>query len=148
MPFRGIYEVSFKDSPNGNFAHRHIGCEPYEKDNKIPPEDNEMSMRVRHYPEEDRLDLTIEENLDLTLTRQILEARRIVDHGLITCVIDCTRITRVFDSGLALIILLSEKLREFGVRLVVIGEIPGLSVSTLQVSGVRHVSTAIASRHK
>ncbi len=107
-----------------------------------------MSMRVSHYPEEDRLDLIIEENLDLTLTRQMLEARRIVDHGLITCVIDCTRITRVFDSGLALIILLSEKLREFGVRLVVIGEIPGLSVSTLQVSGVRQVSTALASGHK
>ncbi len=107
-----------------------------------------MSMCVSHYPEEDRLDLIIEENLDLTLTRQILEACRIVDHGLITCVIDCTRITRVFDSGLALLILLSEKLREFGVRLVVIGEIPGLSVSTLQGSGVQHVSTAVASRHR
>ena len=43
-----------------------------------------------HYPEEDRLDLIIEENLDLTLTRQILEACQFVDHGLITCVIDCT----------------------------------------------------------
>ena len=106
-----------------------------------------MSMCVSHYPDEDRLDLIIEENLDLTLTRQILEACRMVDDGLITCVIDGTRITRVFDSGLALLILLSEKLREFGVRLVVIGEIPGLSVSTLQVAGVRQVSTAVASKN-
>ncbi len=105
-----------------------------------------MSMCVSHYPEEDRLDLTIEENLDLTVTRQILEACRIVDHGLITCVIDCTRITRVFDSGLALLILLSEKLREFGVRLVVIGDIPGVSLSTLQAFGLGQASATVASR--
>jgi ABC-type transporter Mla MlaB component len=79
--------------------------------------------------EEDRLDLTIDGNLDLTLTNQILDACEFVDDKLVTCVIDATRVPRVFDSGLALLKHLASRLAQFRARLVVIGDIPGLKWS-------------------
>ena len=90
-----------------------------------------MSLNVAHYPEEDRLDLTIEGNLDLTLTNQIVDACKFVDSGLAVCVIDASRVTRVFDSGLALLMLLSNRLSQFGARLVIIGNDTGLKLDTL-----------------
>ena len=90
-----------------------------------------MSLDVAYYPEENRLDLTIDGNLDLTLTRQILDACKFVDDGLVTCVIDATRVTRVFDSGLALLMLLASRLAQFRASLIVIGDVPGLRRDSL-----------------
>jgi hypothetical protein len=90
-----------------------------------------MTIFMSHYPDEDRLDLTFTDNLDLTLARQILEACEYVDSHLMTCVIDTTRVVRVFDSGVALLKLLMQKLTQFHVRLVVVGEITGLGLDPL-----------------
>jgi ABC-type transporter Mla MlaB component len=90
-----------------------------------------MGIYWSHYPEEDRLDLTLEGNLDLTLTRQLKEACRFVDERLQTCIIDCTRVARVFDSGKALLWLLVKQLAQRRVRLVIIGEPPELQLSAL-----------------
>jgi anti-anti-sigma regulatory factor len=90
-----------------------------------------MSLNVAHYPEEDRLDLTIEGNLDLTLTSQIMEACEFVDHGLAVCVIDASRVTRVFDSGLAVLMLLAERLAKFRARLVIVANDARLKLDTL-----------------
>ena len=75
-----------------------------------------MGIQVAYYQEEDRLDLIVEDNLDLTLTRQILEACQFIDERLLTCVIDCSGVVRIFDSGLALLMLLLKKLRRFHTR--------------------------------
>lgn len=93
-----------------------------------------MGMNVAYYSDEGRLDITIEENLDLTQTRQILLAQGFIDADLQTCVIDCTRIGRVFDSGKALMMMLFERLARFQVKLVMIGEITGLSHACLNPS--------------
>jgi ABC-type transporter Mla MlaB component len=90
-----------------------------------------MSLQVAHYPEEDRLDLTIEGNLDLTLTSQVLKACELIDDALVVCVIDATRVTRVFDSGLAVLMLLASRLAQFRARLIIIGNIAGLRGDTL-----------------
>jgi anti-anti-sigma regulatory factor len=95
-----------------------------------------MSIQVAYYQEEDRLDLIVEENLDLTLTRQILEACQFIDERLLTCVIDCSGVVRIFDSGLALMMLVVKKLKRFRVRLVLIGEIPGLNAKELPLSTI------------
>ena len=95
-----------------------------------------MSIQVSYYQEEDRLDLIVEENLDLTLTRQILDACQLIDERLMTCVIDCSGVVRIFDSGLALLMLLLKKLKHFRVRLVLIGEIPGLNPKVLPLSTI------------
>jgi ABC-type transporter Mla MlaB component len=93
-----------------------------------------MSLDVIRYREEDRLDISIEGNLDLTLTGQILDACELVDAGLALCVIDATRVSRVFDSGLAALMLLTNRLAQFQVRLVVIGNIAGFKLDTLHES--------------
>lgn len=95
-----------------------------------------MSIQVTYYQEEDRLDLIVDENLDLTLSRQILDACQFIDERLLTCVIDCSRVVRIFDSGLALMLLLLKKLKRFRVRLVLIGEIPGLNPKALPLSTI------------
>jgi len=100
-----------------------------------------MSLSVAHYPEEDRLDLTIEGNLDLTLTNQIMEACEYVDTGLAVCVIDASRVTRVFDSGLAVLMLLANRLAQFRARLVIIGNDTGLEFETLPAP-LRHAVCA------
>ena len=86
-----------------------------------------MAMSVAYHAEEGRLDITIAENLDLSQTREILKAQGFIDDQLQTCVIDCTRVGQVFDSGKALMLMLFEKLARFRVRLVMIGEIAGVS---------------------
>jgi anti-anti-sigma regulatory factor len=90
-----------------------------------------MSLDVAHYPEEDRLDITIEGNLDLTLTSQILEVFKVIDAGLAICVIDATRVTQVFDSGLAVLMLLMNRLAQFRVSLVIVGNIAGFKLNTV-----------------
>jgi anti-anti-sigma regulatory factor len=97
-----------------------------------------MGINICHYPQEDRLDLTVDENLDLSLTHEIMDACTLVDERLMTCVIDCTRVVRVFDSGIALLTLLVRKLAQFGVRLVVIGDIPGLRLDALRNVTLAH----------
>jgi ABC-type transporter Mla MlaB component len=93
-----------------------------------------MGLEVAHYTEENRLDLTVEDVLDLTLMEQVLDAWHVIDDRLETCVIDCTRVSRVFDSGLALMLMLLEKLKQYGVRLIMLGEVPGLHIDNLQIS--------------
>jgi ABC-type transporter Mla MlaB component len=100
-----------------------------------------MSLDLAHYPEEDRLDLTIEGSLDLTLTSQILEACELVDKELAVCVIDATRVTRVFDSGLAVLMLLARRLERFRARLIIIGNNAGLKLDTLPAP-LRHAVDA------
>ncbi|WP_260291195.1 hypothetical protein [Sedimenticola hydrogenitrophicus] len=69
------------------------------------------------------MQITVDGNLDLTLTRPMLGVCAQVDDNLLVCVIDCSRVVRVFDSGRALLMLLTNKLREFEVRVIVIGDI-------------------------
>lgn len=100
-----------------------------------------MGIQIGHYAEEDRLDITVEGNLDLTLTSGILEACAIVEKGVSTCIIDATRVARVFDSGMGLLMMLCGMLSRFGVALIVIGEIPGLPlVDAIQVEAMAKAS--------
>lgn len=89
-----------------------------------------MSISVAHYPEENRLDLTIEDKLDLSHARQVLQACEYIDDCLITCVIDASRLVCVFDSGLAMLTVLMSKLTKHNVRLVLIGQIDGLCIDS------------------
>ena len=82
-----------------------------------------MGMDISYVLEESRLDITVRGNLDLTLTRQILAACDQVNHHLKCCVIDCRGVVQVFDSGLAVLMLLRQKLQAFEVNLIIIGDI-------------------------
>ena len=88
-----------------------------------------MGIEIGHYPDEERLDLTLEGNLDLTLSAGILHACSLVDRRVTLCAIDATRVARVFDSGIGLLMLLFERFRVAGVTPMLIGEIPGMPAS-------------------
>lgn len=84
-----------------------------------------MGMDVSYIAEGEGLRITVDGNLDLTLTRQMLGACALVDERLLTCVIDCRGVHQVFDSGRALLMLLTDRLARFEVRLIVLGDFPG-----------------------
>lgn len=88
-----------------------------------------MGIEIGHHADEERLDLTLEGHLDLTLASGLLQACELVDSRINTCVIDCTRVTRVFDSGKGLLMQLFDRLEKAGVALIMLGEIPGLRIN-------------------
>jgi hypothetical protein len=53
-------------------------------------------------------------------------------------------VTRVFDSGLALMLMLVERLKQYSVRLILLGEVPGLHIDNLQVSGKLLISRCVS----
>jgi len=86
-----------------------------------------MPMSVTFIPEEDRLDLSFDGNLDLTMSEDLCVLSSNIPPSLRTCVLDLTRVDRVFDSGLALLQLLCTGLRRVGATLVVLGDHPEIN---------------------
>ena len=90
-----------------------------------------MSIKIAHYPDEERLDLTLAETIDLSLSQQVIEAAQYVNEHLRVCIIDCSRVAYVFESGLALMASLIEKMKTSGVEVILIGDAPGLNLDGL-----------------
>ncbi|MGQ9830210.1 MAG: STAS domain-containing protein [Thermochromatium sp.] len=85
-----------------------------------------MPLTTSFIPSEDRLDLSFAGDLDLTITDEVFRVFAAIPTNLQTCVIDLTRLDRVFDSGLALLWMLNERLRHIGARVVVLSDHPEL----------------------
>lgn len=83
-----------------------------------------MPMISSFIPSEDRLDLSFNGNLDLTITEDVCLVFAAIPATLQTCIMDLTRLDRVFDSGLALLWLLNERLKQIGARVVVLSDHP------------------------
>jgi ABC-type transporter Mla MlaB component len=83
-----------------------------------------MSVRVSFVPKEDRLDLCFEGNLDFTVSHELCGIGAHIPASLRTCVMDLTRVQRVFDSGIALLRMLSGKLSRVGASVVVLSDHP------------------------
>ena len=96
-----------------------------------------MGIEIGHYPDEERLDVTLEGSLDMAATREVLRACRLVDRHVRVCVIDATRIVRLFDSGIGLLMMLFDRLKANGVTPIVIGEIQGLPISLASQFDIR-----------
>ena len=94
-----------------------------------------MPMSVTFIPEEDRLDLSFDGNLDLTMSEDLCVLSSNIPASLRTCVLDLTRVERVFDSGLALLQLLCTGLRRVGATLVVLGDHPEIKRCISRVVG-------------
>ena len=78
--------------------------------------------------------MTLEESIDLSLKKQVIEAAQFVNEQLRVCIIDCSRVAYVFDSGLALLASLIEKMKLFGVEVILIGDAPGSKLGGLNDS--------------
>jgi ABC-type transporter Mla MlaB component len=83
-----------------------------------------MGLQLTYIPEEQRLDLTLSENLDHTLAAQFMQTGNYVNERLRTCVIDCSRVKQVYYAGRVLFLHLLRVLQNYRVRLIILGGLP------------------------
>lgn len=79
-----------------------------------------MPMNASLVPEDGLLVLLFEGNLDLTVTNEVLGIVPQFCNGLKTCIMDLTEVDRIFDSGIALLRMLSGELHRAGATVVVL----------------------------
>jgi ABC-type transporter Mla MlaB component len=78
-------------------------------------------------------------NLDLSIAFWLFGACTYVDERLQTCVIDITRVSRVFDSGVALILVMLKRMQKYQVELVIVGDNPALHLPDLETDDITHL---------
>ncbi len=83
-----------------------------------------MPMSTAFIPAEDRLDLSFHGDLDLTLSEDVCQVFASIPTSLQTCIMDLTGLERVFDSGIALLWMLNERLQQIGATVVVLSDHP------------------------
>jgi ABC-type transporter Mla MlaB component len=81
-----------------------------------------MPIRTAYTERENRLDLSVIGNLDLTLSQAVCDLCARLPATLQCCVIDLSDVERVFDSGVALLHMLHRRLRELGTAVVIHGD--------------------------
>jgi hypothetical protein len=99
-----------------------------------------MPVSVSFVPKENRLDLSFDGNLDITVSNVVCGVGSHIPASLGTCVLDLTRVQRVFDSGIALLRMLTAKLHRAGARVVVVGDHPDLRRQLPTILGTRPVA--------
>jgi len=77
-----------------------------------------MSITINLIPDEDRFDITFEGNLDVTAWQGVCDACSRVPPNVRACIVDLTRVGRVFDSGIAILGLLWKRMRRLGTTVV------------------------------
>jgi ABC-type transporter Mla MlaB component len=85
-----------------------------------------VPMITSFIPSEDRLDLSFQGDLDLTISEDVCRVTADIPVSLRTCIMDLTRLDRVFDSGIALLWMLNEQLQRIGATVVVLSDHPEL----------------------
>jgi anti-anti-sigma regulatory factor len=100
-----------------------------------------MPARTSYIAEEERLDLSFEGNLDVTVSEEVCAACKRVTANLKSCIIDLTAVDRLFDSGAALLQMLHKHLREYGTTVVILSDRPEITdrLATL-TAGAWHIS--------
>lgn len=85
--------------------------------------------------------LVIRGNLDVSVAHRLFDACTYVDEQLQTCVIDITRVSRVFDSGVALILVMLKRMQKFQVQLVIVGDIPAFYLSDSSIDNITRLGS-------
>lgn len=94
-----------------------------------------MTFTASFIPEEDRLDLSFEGNLDVTIAMDVYATCKEVAPSLRSCIIDLSGVDRVFDSGVALLQVLCARLHRVGALVVILSARPKIG---RQVQAVIH----------
>ena len=81
-----------------------------------------MGVNISFTPDERRLEISFEGNLDVTVWLEVCNTCARVPPNLKACIVDLTRVGRVFDSGMALLVLLYERLRAIGVMVIFLSD--------------------------
>jgi hypothetical protein len=83
-----------------------------------------MPLQVSYIAQENRLDLSFDGNLDLTVSQDVCDICKQVPPDLRCCIIDLTDVRRLFDSGIALLQRLHRRLGEIGAIVVILSDHP------------------------
>jgi ABC-type transporter Mla MlaB component len=107
-----------------------------------------MSVVVMHDAEKNKLELVIRGNLDLRSAFWLHGANTYINERLQTCVIDTTQVSRVFDSGIALIMVILKRIQKFQVQLIFVGDIPDLHLPDLGIDNITHLGNSYPKAYK
>ncbi len=100
-----------------------------------------MPARTSYIEEEQRLDLSFDGNLDVSVSGEVCDACKRVSANLKSCIIDLTAVERMFDSGTALMQMLYRRLREYGTTVVILSDRPEIRDRLAGVTdGAWHIS--------
>jgi len=83
-----------------------------------------VTLTASFIPEEDRLDLSFEGNLDVTIAMDVCATCKRVAPSLRSCIIDLSGVDRVFDSGVALLQMLCARVHRVGALVVILSARP------------------------
>ena len=81
-----------------------------------------MPVHASYIKEEDRLDLSFDGNLDLSVSQDICDVCRYASPNLKSCIIDLSGVERLFDSGVALLQMLYRRLNALGTIVVILSD--------------------------
>lgn len=85
-----------------------------------------MSMHTSYIEEEARLDLSFEGNLDVTVSRDVWRICQRKAKGLKSCIVDLSKVERVFHSGAAILQMLYRRLSALGTTVVFVSDRPDI----------------------
>lgn len=85
-----------------------------------------MSVHASYIEEEDRLDLSFEGNLDVSVSRDVCDICRQAAGGLQSCIVDLSNVDRMFDSGAAILQMLYRRMRSLGTTVVFLSDRPDI----------------------
>jgi ABC-type transporter Mla MlaB component len=77
--------------------------------------------------DEDRLDITFDGNLDFSLSSDVFRLCKHPPANLRSCILDLSRVSRVFDSGVALLQVLSRQFTQSGTMVVLLTDHPEIT---------------------
>ena len=80
-----------------------------------------MSLSVTYAPEQAVLNLRFAGNLDVSAAMPVCDLCKRVPKDMERCVLDLSRVERVFDSGFALLQMLYRRLARHGTKIRVVG---------------------------
>jgi len=83
-----------------------------------------MSVHASYVEEEDRLNLSFEGNLDVTVSRDVCDICQRVAAGLKSCIVDLSKVERIFDSGIAMLQMLYQRMNALGTSVVFVSDRP------------------------
>jgi ABC-type transporter Mla MlaB component len=86
-----------------------------------------MPLQSAYIRDEDRLDITFDGNLDFSLSGDIFRICKHPPRNLRSCILDLSGVSRVFDSGVALLQLLSRQLSQSGAMVVLLTDHPDIT---------------------
>jgi len=83
-----------------------------------------MAVHASYIEEEDRLDLSFDGNLDVSVSHDVCVICKRVASGLKSCIVDLSAVERVFDSGVAMLQMLYRRLTGLGATVVFLSDRP------------------------